>query len=203
MNRPAHYAARAGAAITRHYVIAGLALVGLIVGLVACDAENNGRESDERTAERQLEQFQQAQPVPRFNYSQLRQNLIEIETAQADATATTSFMFLLSGAGATGPLVHWCPSIGFPIPATYQLTNPEQVVTSHGAVISQIEANGVYTGDTTGTYVICVGDDGKAFAFYHEGYVSTVTGPAHWDTAAGEIVMDGTSSAEFTEGEAD
>lgn len=35
---------------------------------------------------------------------------------------------------------------------------------------------------------------------YHEGYVSTVSGPAHWDTVKGEIVMDGASSADFTVG---
>ena len=169
----------------------------LVFAATACTGESNSSVSkDETIAEQQLAQFQQAQPVPRFNSSQLRQNLIEIETAQANATLTTSFMFLMAGYGTTGPIVSWCPSIGFPIPATYQLTNPEQVVGY--TTVSQIEANGVYTGDTTGTYVICVGADGEPYAFYHEGFVSTVTGPAHWDNTKGEIVMDGPSSATFT-----
>lgn len=181
-------------------------IVGSILGVVgilalsasSCD-DNGARQQEENTAEAQLNQFLQSQPIPRFNYSQLRQNLIEIETAQANSTATTSFMFLLSGSGATGPLVHSCPSIGFPIPSTYQLTNPQQVIGRDSRVaIPQLESNGVYTGDTTGTYVICVGDDGKPFAFYHEGFVATVTGPAHWDVEKGEIVMDGPSSAEFS-----
>ena len=47
--------------------------------------------------------------------------------------------------------------------------------------------------DNTGS-----GGDGKPFAFYHEGFVATVTGPAHWDNSLGEIVMDGSSTAEFT-----
>jgi hypothetical protein len=132
-------------------------------------------------------------------YSQLRQTLIEIEEAQAKATATTSFMFLAgAGAGSTGPLLASCPSIGFPIPSTYQLTAPEGKLQDHNLTVPQMEANGVYTGDSTGTYVLCVGGDGKPFVFYWEGYVATVTGPAHWDNVKGEIVMDGPSSVPFT-----
>lgn len=190
---------------TRHKFMAAVATVVLAVTAVACSNEQSkAGQEEENVADDQLGQFLQAQPIPRFNSSQLRQNLIEIETAQANATATTSFMFLLASTGATGPLVHSCPSIGFPIPATYQLTNPQQIEGNRDGgyvAIPQLESNGVYTGDTTGTYVMCVGDDGKAFAFYHEGYVSTVTGPAHWDVAEGEIVMDGTSTAEFTSAE--
>lgn len=180
-------------------VLAAAVAGGLLLTAGSCGGDaNKARRADQRTAGAQLIAYQQAQPVPKFTNSQLRQNLIEIETAQVHATATTSFMFLLAGTGATGPLVKSCPSIGFPIPATYQLTNPQQTAGDNGGVVAQLEANGVFTGDTTGTYVMCVGDDGKPFAFYHEGYVSTVTGPAHWDTAKGEIVMDGSSSAAFT-----
>lgn len=188
--------------MNRKLITAGAAVVGIFVlSAGSCDTNGeSGRRSEEKTSDQQLDQFLQSQPIPRFNYSQLRQNLIEIQSAQANTTATTSFMFLMAGSGATGPLVYSCPSIGFPIPASYQLTNPEQKV-ADGAVIAQIESTGVYGGETTATYVICVGDDGEAFAFSHEGFVSTVTGPAHWDVEAGEIVMDGASSAEFTEAE--
>lgn len=83
-------------------------VVALVV-LSACNGGSQGKES--QVVREQLDQFLTAQPIPRFNYSQLRQNLIEIETAQANATATTTFMFLRTGAGSTGPLVHSCPSI--------------------------------------------------------------------------------------------
>lgn len=182
---------------TRKFLAIGMASVALLTTGCTGGQARKARRADTKAAGAQLRQYQQAQPVPRFTNSQLRQNLIEIETAQVNATATTSFMFLLAGTGASGPLVKSCPSIGFPIPATYQLTSPDQTA-GDGAVVSQLEANGVFTGETTGTYVMCVGDDGKPFAFYHEGYVSTVTGPAHWDTGKGEIVMDGSSSAKFT-----
>lgn len=186
-------------------LVLGLAMV---VGLTACETGQSGAaatKQDQAVATQQLSQFQQSQPVETHNWSQLRQNLIEIRRAEANTTATTSFMFLLAGVGETGPMIHSCPSIGFPIPATYQLSNPlrvEQYDTpgDGGAAVAipQIEANGVYTGDTTGTYVMCVSKSGKPFAFYHEGYVATVTGPAHWDNARGEIVMDGESTATFT-----
>lgn len=174
----------------RHLVLIPLALLSL----AACEnAAEKAQLKDSRAAGNQLIQYQQSQPVPFFNSSQLRQNLIEIETAQANATATTSFMFLMGSAGTTGPLLHQCPSIGFPIPATYQLTNPFQ---EDGT--AQVEANGVFTADTTGTYVICVGADAEPYAYYWEGFVATVSGPAHWDNVKGEVVMDGPSSAEFT-----
>jgi hypothetical protein len=181
--------------------IAAVAL--LITTLAACGGShhNSANNQETKTAKAQLGQFLQSQPVPVFTHSQLRQNLIEIETAQANATATTSFMFLMAGSGTTGPLVQSCPSIGFPIPATYQLTNPDQIVNGDNgrvSTIAQLEANGVYTSGTTGTYVICVDPNGTPYAFYHEGFVSTVSGPAHWDNTKGEIVMDGASSAVFT-----
>jgi hypothetical protein len=189
--------------IRKPLAVLAVIAVGMVLTAAGCSESktSSSARNESNVAATQLDQFLKAQPVPMFNWSQLRQNLIEIETAQANTTATTSFMFLQSGAGATGPLVHWCPSIGFPIPATYQLTAPEGAAYRQNyddLVLPQLESTGVYTGDTTGTYVMCVGADGKAFAFYHEGFVSTVTGPAHWDTAKGEIVMDGSSSATFT-----
>lgn len=186
-----------------------LTLVSIVIALIAlvgaCSSQGSGpQQSEERVADQQLGQFLKSQPIPIFNSSQLRQNLIEIETAQANTTATTSFMFLLAGVGASGPLVHSCPSIGFPIPATYQLTSPDKIEGNRDGgyvATAQLESTGVYTGDTTGTYVMCIGEDGKPFAFYHEGFVATVTGPAHWDVEKGEIVMDGPSSAKFTGGD--
>jgi len=181
----------------RYAAVAVLAGLVLTAGSCGESDKTESRKQDEKAAGAQLIQYQQSQPVPLFDYSQLRQNLIEIETAQTSTTATTSFMFLMGNAGTTGPLVHHCPSIGFPIPATYQLTNPVQKA-GDGVTVAQIEANGVFTADTTGTYVICVGADGSPYAYYWEGFVATATGPAHWDNTLGEVVMDGPSSAEFT-----
>lgn len=168
-------------------------------GLTGCmeDGDGAANSRDKAVAAQQLAGFQQAQPVPVFNYSQLRQNLIEIETAQAKGIATTTFFF---NVGTPEP-IKTCPSIGYPIPSTYQLSNPDQTVTrgSDGVgTIAQIEANGVYTADSSGTYVICVDANGKARANYWEGYVETEAGPATWDAAKHQIVATGDSTATFS-----
>jgi hypothetical protein len=177
-------------------------LVALSLVAVGCTgAEDNATEKDNRTAQDQLTQFQQAQPVPVFSQSQLRQNLIDIATAQAEATATTSFFF---NQGIIDP-IHSCPSVGFPIPGTFQLTNPEGAVRIGGVdstryVLPQLESTGVYSGETTGTTVICIDENGKGYAHWWEGFVSTVAGPATWNAEAKQIDMTGSPTAEFDTG---
>ena len=173
-----------------------------LIALTACSSksDNDATANDEQLAEEALDQFQKSQPVPKYNWSQLRQNLIELQNSQANTTATTSFFF---NVGVEAP-VTVCPSIGFPIPATFQLTNPLQVITPGrtergSTTIDQLEPTGVYSGDTTGTYVICVSETGDAYAQYWEGFVGVVTGPAEWDGA--QIVLTGSPSAEFSTSE--
>lgn len=176
---------------------AGLIAVVLVFGLVACSSTNDRKtamKNDQNASANALVQLQQAQPTPNFNYSQLRQNLIEIETAQANATQTTSFFFNL---GVTDPIMS-CPSIGYPIPASYQLTNPDQKVVDHDLTIAQSEVTGVYTGDTTGTHVVCIDGQGRGYDNYWEGFVSAVTGPAVWDSEAHQIRLTGAPTSEFT-----
>ena len=182
-------------------------VIGMVVALslvaVGCTGtEDNATEKDSQTAQDQLTQFKQAQPVPVFSQSQLRQNLIDIQTAQANATATTSFFF---NQGVADP-VHSCPSVGFPIPGTYQLTNPQGVVRIGGVdsarfALPQLEATGVYTGETTSTTAICIDESGKGYAFYWEGFVSTVAGPATWNTETKPVEMTGAPTAEFSTGQ--
>ena len=171
------------------------AVAALTVALSACANENNAASTEQDIARTQLDGFLKAQPVPTFAFSQLRQNLIEIEAAQAGTTATTSFFF---NQGIANPISS-CPSIGFPIPSTYQLTNPMQVADTsrdNGVTIGQMESTGVYTGDSSGTYVICVDGEGAPYAMYWEGFVSTVSGPAQW--VDGQVVLTGKPSVDFT-----
>jgi len=179
--------------------ITAVAIAALLT-LSACSATENRNATvsqEKKTATQQLDQYLQSQPVPKFTSSQLRQNLIDIQTAQVNSTVTTSFFF---NQGVVDP-VHACPSIGFPIPGTFQLTNPSQKLRDSEAVIPQLEANGVYTGDTTGTTAICVDADGRGYAHYWEGFVSAVAGPAEWDATTKSIVLTGAPTAEFDTGE--
>lgn len=169
-----------------------LLLAGLLVlGLASCEQED-ARVADERASEKVLLNLQDAHPVPLFQRSQLRQNLVEIVTAQAETTQTTSFFFNM---GVTDPIMA-CPSIGYPIPSTAQLTNPMQLA-HNSTVIPQVEPSGVYTGESTGTYVICIDAQGRGYAVYWEGFVQTVSGPAEW--ADGQVKLVGAPSFDFSE----
>lgn len=180
---------------TRKFTAVGLA-IALTLAVAGCNMDekrNDPNKADRKTSEESLRRQQKAQPVPVFDYSQYRQNLIEITTAKADATQTTSFFFL-EGIG----LVSSCPSIGFPIPSTAQLTNPEAKVRDQDLALPQVEPTGVYTGHSTGTYTICIDGNGRPYASYWEGYVQTVTGPAEFRD--GQVVLTGKPTGEFTKG---
>jgi hypothetical protein len=163
-----------------------LTIAGAIVAFFTLSANgcDSGTTADANATDRQLKQYQSKQPIPFHDWSQYRQTLISIDDAQAHGTATTSFMFLM---GVPNP-IRTCPSIGYPVPSTAQLTNPGQ--NSGGTTISQMEPNGVYTGESSGTYVVCV-VNGKPVPVYWEGDVHAEGGPAHWDKAKGQVVTDG------------
>lgn len=125
--------------------------------------------------------FNNGQPLPERGWSQYRQTLIDAEAAQMDGTQTTSFWFS-RGAGGQGAPIGSCPSLGFPVPASAQLSNPLQAVggSQSATSIGQMEPNGVYSGPTEGTFVVCAGAGGKPFLWYVEADVVAVGGPAEW-----------------------
>ena len=131
-----------------------------------------------------------SQPVPQFTCIAVhRATLIDIEAAQAKTTQTTTFFF---NQGVAQPTFS-CPSIGFPVASTSELTNPEQ--NDSGVAIPQIDPNGVYSGDSTGTCnVVCVNGNGQTYLDYWEGFVQAVSGPAVWDTTTNSIKTTGPSS---------
>lgn len=174
-----------------------LILLPVILLAAACAPRSTKSADKAATVEQQavaagFNKLAAAQPLPIFDYSQLRQNMIEIQTAEANGIATTTFMFNLG----TADPIHSCPSVGYPIPSASQLSSPDQV-TNRGegsSVVAQGDPVGVYRGDTSGTYVICVAEDGTGYATMWEGFVLAVPGTAHWDAATHSLVNhpDGT-----------
>lgn len=175
---------------TKIKYILGAGACALLFTAGSCSSSTN---QDEAATDRQLAQYQKAQAIPFHDWSQYRQTLISIDEAQAKGTATTTFFFL---AGRPDP-VRMCDSIGYPVPSTAQLTNPVQWIGSSGgpAIIDQMEPTGVYTGDSTGTYVVCL-NGGKAVPTYWEGEVETEGGPAKWDKAQSMIITTGPGTVE-------
>lgn len=185
---------------TLKYVAGCVILAGLLTaGASSCSAESSSStNNDQAVSEAILSDFQKAQPVPKFKYSQYRENLIDIVTAQAQPTATTTFFF---NSGVADP-VFSCPSIGFPIPGTSQLTNPEQIEDRYegDVAIPQVEPNGVFTGETTNTTTICRDANGRGYGVGWEGFTMPITGPAEWNTEKNVVELIGAPTAEFSTG---
>lgn len=183
-------------------IAAAVLIVALGTGVVACTdgkGPSNATQNDKNVSNKGLQDLQQAIPTPKFDYSQIRKNLVEIETAEANTTQTTSFFF---NQGVADPMLD-CPSIGFPIASTTELTNPEQIVNGDNGRVSTIplpDPIGTFPGNSTGTFVICIDAQGNPYAHYWEGFVSTVTGPATWDTTQHQVVLTGPPSFQFSKG---
>jgi hypothetical protein len=177
----------------RHLAYVALAAAGALM-LVGCQDTTSANKADRRTSNSILRQYEISQPAPKFPWSQIRQTAIDVETAQARTTQTTTFFF---NQGVADP-VQSCPSIGFPVASTTQITNP---LTPTGyqdsSTVSQIDPNGIYSGDSTGTYVLCVGGAGKTYGVYWEGFVYAVTGPAIFNRSTHDVEMTGPSSFDF------
>lgn len=175
---------------------AAAAVVLLAAGLTACHGTSttSGQAKENKQQAQDTASLVNNQPLPHFGWSQFRQTAIDVETIQAQGTATTSFFFNM---GVRDPMFV-CPSIGLPMPNTAQLSNPQQVVSGSDdrgyglTTIGQMDPNGTYAPSaSTGTAVICVNSAGKPYLKYWEGFVDSVTAPARWDAATGQEVITG------------
>lgn len=155
-----------------------LAMVLVLIGMIvtSCVRSDNSDRGDRYTINRQQEIYDKTLPVPLFDYSQTRDSLIQIYRTKVSSVATYSVVTSM-----TGQVIFQCPSIGFPIPADTQLTNPLKPTwsdTADSAVIEQAEPDGTFTSkNTDATYVLCVLTNGKVAPVYTEQKVLTFTFP--------------------------
>jgi hypothetical protein len=186
--------------------LAAFAALALAASLAACSgpAQVNSVKAEQQSAATGLAKLLAAQPVPQYDFSQIRQTLIDAETAQASSVATTSFFFNF---GVVDP-IFICPSIGFPVPGSDQLTNPSQLIGNNSSdssyygvgVVGQVDPNGVYGGPTSATLVLCVGVNGKVTLHHAEESVHALAGPAIWDMKTHRMVSTGDPSFKVTVG---
>ncbi len=172
-----------------------------VLSAAACTSGSSapsGQQQENRAQQQDTQSLVNDQPIPHFNYSQIRQTLIDAETISADGTQTTSFFFQM---GNPDPIFS-CPSLGEPVANTAQLSNPQQVVhdgyPQGGAAITvgQMDPNGIYApAASSGTYVICVNSSGAKYLEYWEGDVMTVTSGATWDSATHSLKVIGAPTA--------
>lgn len=149
----------------------GLMLCGLFLFCSAEDCNSDERENND--VERQQNVYTQMQPPPAFDWSMERHIMVELYKTRNKASATYSYVV----SPYTGKILTWCPSLGYPIPATTQLTNPSKRV-YQGATLPQAEPNGLYTpSETHATWVMCLNPDGKVEPAYWEMDVLTFPRP--------------------------
>ena len=183
--------------MNRKTIAGGIAAAAIAaLSLTACTQSGNaGQAAENQAQQHDTTSLVNDQPIPHFNYSQIRQTLIDAETIAADGTQTTSFFFQM---GLPDP-VFTCPSLGMPVANTAQLSNPQQVVgtgNSNAVTTGQMDPYGIYAPSaSTGTYVICVNSSGARYLEYWEGDVMTVTLAATWNKATHTIAVSGAPTA--------
>lgn len=168
-------------------------VIFLILGASSCSSTNapNATQHNQQIEANQEQLYNVNQPIPVFPFSQYRQTLIDIETFQAEGGPSTSFMMPNNWAPGEHPF-YQCPSLGMPVASTSQLSNPSKVINSYdngvaSAVIPQIDPSGIYSGNSTGTYTLCLNTAGQKYAAYWEGYTLTLAGNAAWNAQTGSI----------------
>jgi hypothetical protein len=105
-------------------VIIGIGILAAAVALAACTSGSTANQADQAATNSLHDRLNKNQPKPSPDFSQYLQTLIDVENAEITGVATTTFFFNM---GSNAPL-KVCPSIGYPVPSTAQLTSPDQAV---------------------------------------------------------------------------
>jgi hypothetical protein len=190
---------------SRRRAAAAVAVVALVLGAGACTKKENQsdqvREDEQSSINRGFDRVARSQQVPTFDYSQERATLIDVLTMRAEGTHGTAYATTMNG-----ELIWWCPTVGSPVPSTYQLTNPDQIVTPGKSergtsTVALGEPTGVYTGDSAATWTVCLDDNGTAFGKYEEANVGWTSGvvndlPADRRAQVDEITFEFTTEDE-------
>lgn len=174
-----------------------LVAVAVLLTVAACaPSEESSKGADTAKQEQDAVQtgfnrLNNAQQIPVFDWSQERQTVIDVETIRATGATSTTAGYL-EGIG----MIWWCPSAGAPVPSTYQLSGSTQYADLPGddsrqyLPLDQGEPTGVYVGESSGTWTLCLDDNGKKFAKYWEGYVDSTVGIVSSYPADKRVVVD-------------
>lgn len=170
-------------------------LVAGAVALVACGTQSQDS-VDRQTVQAQQNTYTSRQPIPQFDWSRQRDTLIQIYQLTNEARSTYS---VLTSQG-TGQMIYACPSVGYPIPADTQLTNPLTVQrywinsTAVDGVVEQPEPSGLYSShNTDATWVLCVRKNGDVAPIYTEQKLTTFPFAVRYNKDTGMIEEDESS----------
>jgi hypothetical protein len=148
-----------------------IAVMGVLF-LSACESQG----TQQSNTNMRTEQLQQSngiaailanQPVPDLGgYSFEREILRKTYVARNSTISTFTYDITMEG-----KVIEICPSIGYPIPYSTELTNPDQIMTQYtgNPVIANPEPNGLYPpASSAATLVQCVQPDGTVSPVYYE-----------------------------------
>jgi hypothetical protein len=169
---------------TRRRLTAALALVVLVLVATAnsCDSGTTKKNSANNRTETEaiassFRQIHESNPIKVFKTSQEYDTLQDVLTLRAEGTHGTAVVTTFDGT-----LLWWCPTLGAPIPSTYQISNPSAFVDppdkggQTDVLVAQGEPTGVYPGDSTATWVLCLDDHGTPFGQYDEANIRWTSG---------------------------
>jgi hypothetical protein len=139
-----------------------------LLGLVSCNESSEQQQN--RKQEELNKQAVQSVGMPAIvNFSEKR-HLKDILELRDQETPTTTYVRDMNGR-----LHKVCDSIGFGIPNSTQFTNPSQYYTN-GAVLPQADPNGLYSGSSEATWVLCLNPKtGKIAPTYLEDRITVST----------------------------
>lgn len=170
------------------------AVIAAAIVLTGCSHGPSVQQREQQQQTQDTQSLDNNQPLPHYNWSMERQILIDAENASAFGTQSTSFFFVQ---GVRDP-VFVCPSLGLGVPDTAQISNPEQIAPISGkwgggaTTLPEEDPYGIYTPPTSeGTFVVCVGSNGKPYLHRAEEYIDTVLGAARWDYNTHTEVLTG------------
>jgi len=146
------------------FVIVALLLAG-------CGDYSSSTSQEANTVESQDLIYLRGQPIPIYDYSPERDIFIQLYNFRMKNVPTWTVI-----CSNLGNCIDYCPSLGYPLPADVQLTNPlkSEDAWSHGGswspvVVEQREPNGLFSSkNTAGTWVMCVYEEGRVEPVYTE-----------------------------------
>ena len=146
----------------QRFILATL-LVALASVVAACTPSELTVQKEKEQQGKAVLAIVENQPVPDLGgWSFEREIVRQTYIARNRNIATYTYMITLDGR-----IVEICASVGYQIPYSTQLTNPEQVYV--GAAISQAEPNGLYPPlNAEATLVQCTNKDGTVSPTYFE-----------------------------------
>ena len=175
-------------------IILTLLAIAIMINITGCDVSQTRK--DAKVVNQQQKQYAIGQPIPSFNFSLARKNVIDIYKLQnkqfSSHTVWRSDYGMVEGD---------CTSMGYSIPYDVSLTNPlKRINSKHGnVVVEQAEPNGLFSSkNTNATWVLCLGEAGKLDPVYTESKVTVYPYEVSVNYETNRVKKIGKSNASIT-----